>query len=201
MASRSEIKKNGLYDVINFLYYDLIEFLKEENRYVGKVKKYCDIIEKCIKPIERDANETDCMHYGQILGSIKPRLIYEYRRLRKKGLGKADCIICFMLKLSEIILDSIEEGDIFLYREEIEKIKDITTNLHSNIRNWNKDDRLHKLWNDIDRLMRPKTIISGIPVDSFSLYDIEHPKEEKSELGKNSKTTNKGSVKVKEVEL
>ena len=201
MASRSEIKKNGLYDIIDYLYYDLIEFLKEENRYVGKVKKYCDIIEKCVKPIERDADETDCMYYGQILGSLKPRLVYEYKRLRKKGLGKADCIICFILKLSETILDCIEEGDVFLYREEIEKIKDITTSLHSNIRNWNKDDRLHKLWNDIDRIMRPKTIISGIPVDYFSLYDVEHPKEKGELIGNKSTKTNKGSVKVKEVEL
>ena len=100
MATRSEIKKNGLFDIIDFLYYDLIEFLKEENRYVGKVKKYCDTIEKCVKHIERDATETDCMYYGQILGQLKPRLIYEYKRLRKKSLGKADCVICFMIKLT-----------------------------------------------------------------------------------------------------
>ena len=49
--------------------------------------------------------------------------------------------------------------------------------------------------------MRPKTIISGVPVDYFSLYDVEHPKE-KGELSGNKNTkTNKGSVKVKEVEL
>lgn len=200
MASRSEIKKNGLFDIIDFLYYDLILFLQEENRYTGKVKRYCDVIKKCINPIERDATETDCMYYGQILGQLRPRIIYEYKRLRKKSLGKADCVICFMLKLSDIILESIDEGEIFLYREEVEKIKDITSALHTNIRNWNKEDRLQKLWNDIDRLMRPKTIITGVPVDSFSLYEVEHP-ELKTEEKQKKKETNKGSVKIKEVEL
>lgn len=203
MATRSEIKKNGLFDIINFLYYDLVLFLKEENRYVGKVKKCCDAIEKCVKHIERDASEDDCLYYGQILGQIKPRLIHEYKRLRKKSLGKADCVICFILKLSEIILDSIEEGDIFLYRDEVEKILSITETLHSNIRNWNKDDKLVKLWNDIDRLMRPKTIITGVPIDEFSLYKIEHPDEDGNNLRKTKPDTktNKGSVKVKEIEL
>jgi hypothetical protein len=105
-----------------------------------------------------------------------------------------------MLKLSDIILESIDEGEIFLYREEIEKIKDITSALHTNIRNWNKEDRLQKLWNDIDRLMRPKTIITGVPVDSFSLYEVEHP-ELKTEEKQKKRETNKGSVKIKEVEL
>lgn len=202
MATRNEIKRNGLFDIIDFLYYDLILFLKEENRYTGKVKKYCDTIEKCIKPIEQDATEEDCLLYGQILGVLRPRFVHEYKRLRKKSLGKADCIICFILKLSEVILESIDNGEIFLYQEEVEKIQEITGNLHSNIRNWNKDDRLQKLWNDIDRLMRPKTIITGIPVDEFSLYDVEHPelKENKTFLKKDTKT-NRGSVKVKEVEL
>ena len=108
MASRSEIKKNGLFDIIDFLYYDLILFLQEENRYTGKVKRYCDVIKKWINPIERDATETDCMYYGQILGQLRPRIVYEYKRLRKKSLGKADCVICFMLKLSDIILESID---------------------------------------------------------------------------------------------
>jgi hypothetical protein len=140
------------------------------------------------------------MYYGQILGQLRPRIVYEYKRLRKKSLGKADCVICFMLKLSDIILESIDEGEIFLYREEVEKIKDITSALHINIRNWNKEDRLQKLWNDIDRLMRPKTIITGVPVDSFSLYEVEHP-ELKTEDKQKKKETNKGSVKIKEVEL
>ncbi len=203
MATRSEIKKNGLFDIIGFLYYDLVEFLKEENRYVGKVKKYCDTIKKYIKQIERDATETDCLYYGQILGMLKPRLIYEFKRLRKRKLGKADCVICFILKISEMIIDSMEDGDIFIYLEEVEKIKEIMESLHTNIRNWNKEDRLQKLWNDIDRLMRPKTIITGIPVDHFSLYDIEHPKEIDEFITINNKDskTNKGSVKIKEVEL
>lgn len=200
MASRSEIKKNGLFDIIDFLYYDLILFLQEENRYVGKVKRYCDTIGKCVKHIERDATESDCILYGQILGILKPRLIYEYKRLRKKSLGKADCIICFILKLSEIILDCIEDGDVFLYIDEVEKIKEVTESLHTNIRNWNKDDGLQKLWNDIDRLMRPKTVITGIPVDRFSLYEIEHPREDKIKEEKDPKS-NRGSIKVKEVEL
>ena len=199
MATRSEIKKNGLFDIIDFLYYDLILFLKEENRYSGKVKKYCDKIGRCVKSIENDASEKDCMYYGQILAQLKPRLIHEYKRLRSKSLGKADCIICFIQKLSEYILDSIEDGDIFLYRHEVETIKQITETLQANIRNWNKDDRLQKLWIDVERLMRPKTIISGVPEESFSLYDIEHPKEDK-EKSKDTKT-NKGSLKVKEIEL
>ena len=44
MASRSEIKKNGLFDIIDFLYYDLILFLQEENRYTagGYIWRYVD---------------------------------------------------------------------------------------------------------------------------------------------------------------
>ena len=87
-----------------------------------------------------------------------------------------------------------------MYTDEVEKIKDITESLHVNIRNWNKDDRLQKLWNDIDRLMRPKTVITGIPVDKFSLYEIEHPREDKIKEERDPKT-NRGSIKVKEVEL
>ena len=50
--------------------------------------------------------------------------------------------------------------------------------------------------------MRPKTIITGIPVDEFSLYRVEHPLEDNI-FGKKrpDMKTNKGSVKVKEIEL
>lgn len=200
MAKYNIIKKNGLYDILDFLYYDLVLFLQEEKRYSGKVKACCDSVKRCVKHIEKDATEDDCLYYGQILSSIKPKLIGEYKRLRHKGLGKADCVICFIIKISEAILDSIESGEQFIYKLQVQEILKSMQSLHSNIRNWNKDDKLYKLWNELDRLMRPKTIISGIPVDNFSLYEIEHPKEgeEKVVLQSNS---GRGSVKVTEIDL
>lgn len=200
MAKSSIIKKNGLFDILDFLYYDLILFLKEENRYSGKVKMYCDSMKRCVKHIENDATEEDCLYYGQILATMRPKLIGEYKRLRHKGLGKADCVICFILKISEAILESIEEDELFLYRFETKEIQESMTSLHSNIRNWNKDDRLYKLWNEMDRLMRPKTIISGVPYDNFSLYDVEHPREESNKLEIKS-NSERGSVKVTEIDL
>lgn len=143
----------GLLDVVDFMICDMVGFLKEEGRYLGVVKSYINSIREAYDKINKDGVDEDTIDtYDKILYLLKNALLRTFRRLNKKGLSKADCIICMVHK----ILGILKETPDFTYYRELRTIDKIITKLFDNIRHRAKNDAMFFLADLIRECMKNK---------------------------------------------
>ena len=118
---------DGLLWISILLLIDLQKLLKEENRYRGIVVSYFSSIVSSFSGIELNEDNT----YGTILYLIKPLIITEYKKLRRRKVTKADCLIVLVKKLLEIpgTIDS------YRYNKNIVSSLKVITRLFDNIKN------------------------------------------------------------------
>lgn len=139
----------GLLDVIDFLYFEMKQFLKDEERCFGIVKSYINSIDDAFGKIKADMREEDIPIYGKILYLYKPILRKEFDRLTSKTLSSADAVIVIIRKLLTII----EEVPDYEHKREVKTIHKIIDKLYDNIRNHAKKDSLYNLGNIIKTYM------------------------------------------------
>jgi hypothetical protein len=63
--------KEGLLDVCDFLYTEMIIFLKEENRYFGKVKSYMNNIKDALRRCCLGATLSEIDIRGRVLNQVR----------------------------------------------------------------------------------------------------------------------------------
>ena len=162
----------GLLDIVDFLFVDMQQLLKEENRCFGIVKSYIHSISEAYRKINEGVGEDKIEIYGKILYLFKPLLRKEYKRLVERRLSPADADIGIMRK----ILSIIEEVPDFVHKRELKTIKKVIDKLWENIRNRSKKDNFFNLANQIKTYMS-KGQIGKHPLDQFTLKVEEKPKE------------------------
>lgn len=171
--------QEGIFDVCDFLVSDLIEFLKEENRYKFRMIDYMKSITDEFSKAHENQTEEDINIYGRVLYVVNRSIIREFQRLRTKRLTPADALICIILKLITVS-ESLEGGE-NRFKEEQDKVKEVISKLHENIRNKSKFDKLWK----IDNTIRDSVSIGRwgtLSLDQFDIYHVEHPIERTPEL-------------------
>lgn len=162
----------GLLDIVDFLFVDMQQLLKEEDRCFGIVKSYIHSISEAYSKINKDVDEETTVIYGKILYLFKPILRKEYKRLVERHLSPADADICIIRKLLSII----EEVPEFTYKKEVKTIKKVIDKLWENIRNRSKKDNFYNLANLIKTYMT-SGVIGKHSLDQFTLKVEERPKE------------------------
>lgn len=168
----------GLLDVVDFLYFEMKQFLVAEDRCFGIVKSYIHSIDEAFGKIMADVREEDLPTYGRILYLYKPLLRKEFSRLTSKGLSSADAVIVIIRK----ILTIVEEVSDYDHRREVRTIKKVIDKLFDNIRNHVKKDSLYGLGNTIKTYMSEGKV-GRYPHDIFHFNVETKPKSKLSDPG------------------
>lgn len=159
----------GVFDILSFLFVDLWELMKEENRFFGIIPVYKQNIQRSFNKVNSSITnfDDDIEVYGKILYLFKPIILKDYRRLCSKHLSKADAVIVLINKISEIL----ENTPWFEHKSELKDIRKIVEKLFSNIRNNAKKADLLPLISSINYYMEQGWI------GKTALHDF-HIKEE-----------------------
>lgn len=172
---------DGVFDILSFLFVDLWELMKEENRFFGIIPVYKQSIQRSFNKVNSSiTNFDDIEVYGKILYLFKPIILKNYRKLCSKHLSKADAVIVLINKISEVL----ENTTWFEHKDELKDIRKIVEKLFNNIRNNAKNADLLPLISSINYYMEQGW------AGKLALHDF-HIKEE-DELRKN-KTPLEGS--------
>lgn len=92
----------GMLSLLKFLINDLEKFLDKEGRYFGITVKYIHDLRESLKSIEEPVDYVDIG--GEIMFLYKPLIIKAYKKYVKRGLSRADSIICISRTICSIIL-------------------------------------------------------------------------------------------------
>lgn len=173
---------DGLLWISILLLIDLRELLKEENRYRGIVISYFNSIILAFSGIELNEENT----YGTILYLIKPLIISEYKKLRKRKVTKADCMIVLVKKILEIpgTIDS------YRYNKNIVSSLKVITRLFDNIKNPGKNIGMNSTVEAI------KSFLSQGITGKYSLSDFSIEQEE-NKITENNEISGSG-IKIDE---
>lgn len=158
---------SGLFDIIKFLYAELNDLLKEENRFFGIVKSYSNSIIESFNRFNKTVTEEDIIIFGKILYLFRGNIHKEFKRLNSKGLSRADSVIVIINKLISII-DDVKESH--PNTKEIRTVKKITQKLYDNIRNKSKLDPMYFFTNTIKECII-KGVVGKYQLDIFSIED------------------------------
>ena len=165
--------KEGLLDVVSFLRVEMIQFLKDEGRYYGKVKSYMNNLKDALRPLEANTTADEIVVYGHVLGVLRNTLYAEFRRLGVRRLSPADRVIVIIHRILDIIEnDTVNEG--FRYQRELGTLRKVIDKMFDNIRTRSKTDNLGQLTNLIKDSMATEKY-GKFQCDVLDLYHIEHP--------------------------
>ncbi len=165
--------KEGLIDVCGFLRIELIQFLKDEGRYHGRVKSFMNNIRDAVAVLESQTTEDEIEVYGRVLSVIRNTISSEFRRLGYRRLSPADRVIVLIHRIVEILEnDTVNEN--FRYQRELGIIKKVIDKLFDNIRTRGKMDELPTLTDLIKRSMETERC-GKFRCDVLDLYHVEHP--------------------------
>lgn len=166
---------DGLLDMTSFLFTELVNFLEEENRYLGITKSYIHTVTLTFIKINQSVKEEDIDVYGRILYLYKPLLKREFKRLKSKKLTSGDSVIVIINKILNIIIQ--DKGQDFKFHKEVKTLKKIITKFFDNIKNRRKEDPLFILSNTIKEY-KESGLIGKHSLNSFSFIDDQYVKEE-----------------------
>ena len=130
-------------------------------------------LDQTYNKFNQNLSEVDSDIYGRILFLLKPILIKEFIRLRKKKISEGDCIIVMIKKILSIISEIPE----FQFRKEVKTGLKVVTRMYDNIKNRFKKDALYNFSNTI----RSKMALGQIgkySLDKFDLTEIENKEKE-----------------------
>lgn len=185
----------GLLDVVNFLFVEMEQLMKKENRCYGIVKSYLNSINDAYCRINGQTKEEDIESYGRILYLLKPLLKREFNRLIDRKLSPADADITLIRKIIYIIS---EDPDLPSCRGEIKTLKKIIDKLWGNIWNRTKNDPMYNLGDNIKSCIALGAA-GKYSADIFSLVPPEEPKDPPA--GDGTRIEEKGGGEVLEVTM
>lgn len=166
-----DLFSSGLLDVTDFLCSSLKLFLEKEGRYLGIVKSYMSSIDNAFERFNNDLEEEDYAIFGKILYLLKPIIVREFSRLRRKKLSEGDCVILIIRKLLLII----GEGSDYSHKKEQKTILKIVNKLFDNIRNGGKKDVMYNFSNQV-KLLKHSGAIGKYTLDKLDLTQINKEK-------------------------
>ena len=181
----------GLLDVVEFLFVELEDLLKKEDRYFGIVKSYTSSIREAYSRINSKVEEEDIDIFGRILFLYKPLIIKEFRRLKGRRLSPADACITIIHKLLEIISEYEIGG-------EVKTVSKVIGKLWDNIRNTAKNDSLY-YFSDLIKSTMKKGEVGKYPSSQLVLRAEEQEKTALENPGE--RISEDSGTKVMEINL
>ena len=189
------VYSNGILNIAFILFDDLEKLLFLEQRYFGITVIYMNTVKRIQSKIKKQETDEDREIYGRILYMYKPLIMREYKKLRKRKVTSADCVISILKKLLEIIVENKDDQ----YHKSIKTLYKIVKKLFNNIRNGGKNSNMYYLISSIKNYMNSGQI-GKYAIDSFSVIDEELKKEQnKSIVGSGIKINEAGNNQVKEI--
>lgn len=188
----------GLLHIVYFLFNDLEKLLFLEGRYFGITVIYMGIVRSSYRKIREDDTQEDLSNFGRILYLFKPQIMREYKRLRKRKVSEADCVIAIIKKILDIVIEDKDNQ----YYKNIKNLHKLTTKLFDNIRNHNKNSNMYSLVSSLKSYIN-SGIIGKHPLMYFSVIEEDKKRERNKQL--NSKIGTKidldsDNKKIKEIE-
>jgi hypothetical protein len=146
-----DLFSSGLLDTTDFLCSSLKEFLNKEERFLGIVKSYINSMDRAYENFNKDLTDEESDIYGRILFLIKPLIVREFSRLRRKKLSEGDCVIVMIRKILTIIKEEVHE---YTHMKEVKTIMKVINRLYDNIRHRSKTDAMYNFSNQIRVLLK-----------------------------------------------
>ena len=162
---------SGLLDITDFLLVSLKAFLEKEGRFLGIVKSYMSSIDIAFEKFNNCLEDEDYEIFEKLLYLLKPIIIKEFNRLRRKKISEGDCVILIMRKL----LNIIEENSEYSYKREVKTILKIINKLFNNIRNKGKKDAMYNFSNQI-KILKSSGYIGKYSLDKLDLTQLVREK-------------------------
>ena len=162
-----DLFSSGLLDVTDFLCSSLKIFLEKEGRFLGIVKSYMSSIDDAFNRFNNSLEEEDYEVFGRILYLLKPIIIREFSRLKRKRLSEGDCVILIIRKLLTII----EECPEYSNKKELKTILKIINKLFDNIRNKGKKDVMYNFSNQV-KILKNSGNVGKYSLDKLDLTQI-----------------------------
>ena len=162
-----EVYINGLFDIIQWLVFDLENYCKEENRYFGIMPTYFKTMKDEFNNFNICCTDDLCTLYGKIFYLYKPVIVKEFGKLETRKLSKADRLIVIIKR----ILDMLEEEGSKREHVKLGNIKNVNaiiTRMFDRIRNEGKKAGLNWMIK-VMRLNIETGIVGKISIDEFSM--------------------------------
>lgn len=163
-----EVFSNSILDMIHLLFIELSKLLEKENRFFGIVTSYMNSVQDVFDKIDETTNEDDYEVFGRAMYLFKPLIYKSYRKLRKRKVSPADCIIVIIKSLTEYL----KSNEPIRYQKELKSLDKIITKLFDNIRNNGKNQKLTQLVEFV-KYYREIGILGKYSLDKFSISDEE----------------------------
>lgn len=181
--------------IVSFLFNDLEKLLFFEGRYFGITVIYMKIVRNSYRKIKEDDTTQDLENFGRVLYLFKPSIMREYKKLRRRHVSEADCVIAIIKKILDIIIQDNDNP----YYKNIKSLQKLITKLYDNIRNNGKSASMYSLVSNIKNYMN-SGVVGKYPLTHFSVIDEERKKERGREiLGSETKLDLNSDFKNKEI--
>ena len=177
----------GLFDIVQWLVFDMEGFAKEEGRYFGIMPTHFYNMKQAFSRFNKGCTEDMCDIYGKIFYLFKPLIINEYGKLGDRKLSKADRIIVISKRILDLLVSIGEERD-HEKLEPMKSVQEIITKMFNRIRNDGKNIELRRLIALMKQYI-DKGVVGKICVDEFSMQS----EIEKREAGRQP-VTNDGAM-------
>lgn len=168
-----DLFSSGLLDITDFLCSSLKEFLNKEERFLGIVKSYINSMDRAYEYFNKDLTESDADIYGKVLFLLKPLIVREFLRLRRKKLSEGDCVILMIRKILNIIKEEVSE---YSHMKEVKTLLKIINRLFDNIKHRSKTDSMYNFSNQI-RILLKSGAIGKYQLNKLSLTLLKGNKE------------------------
>ena len=153
------------------------------------------IVRNSYRKIKEDDTTQDLENFGRVLYLFKPNIMREYKKLRRRHVSEADCVIAIIKKILDIIIQDNDNP----YYKNIKSLQKLITKLYDNIRNNGKSASMYSLVSNIKNYMN-SGVVGKYPLTHFSVIDEERKKERGREiLGSETKLDLNSDFKNKEI--
>lgn len=167
----------GLLHIVYFLFNDLEKMLFIEGRYFGITVVYMRIVRNAYRRINENNTQEDLDNFGRILYLFKPSIMREYRKMRRRHVSEADCVISIIKKILDVLIQDKDN----VYYKNIKPLHKLITKLYDNIRNNGKLSSMYSLVSNMKSYIN-SGIVGKYPLLQFSIKDEDRKKERGREI-------------------
>ncbi len=169
--------QRGLLHLVHFLFIDLEKLLFIEGRYFGITVIYMGIVRSSYRKITEFDTQVDLDNFGRIVYLFKPSIMKEYKKMRRKRVSEADCVISIIKKILDIVIQDRDNP----YYKNIKALHKLITKLHDNIRNSGKNAAMYSLVSNLKNYIH-LGIVGKHSLSHFSVIEEDRRKERGKEI-------------------